>query len=138
MRILKNIAILSFLLILGSCQTAKNKMIDKPMNFEVVQINQNAIEDSLEVSLNFLPEENRISGISGCNNYTGTYSTEKTKLEIGKVASTRKMCAQGMKVEQNLLSNFEKITHYKFDGKTLELKNDAEETLVKASLIKQE
>ncbi|WP_121666863.1 META domain-containing protein [Mesonia aquimarina] len=137
MKIIKNVVILSFLLILGACQTTKNKMIDKQMNFEVVQIDQQKVE-SLEVSINFSPEENRISGVGGCNSYTGTYSTENTKLEISKVVSTRKMCAQGMKIEQNLLSSFDKITHYKFDGKTLELKNDAQKTLVKASLTKQE
>ena len=137
MKLFRKITILSLLVIFGACQSEKSKIIDSKMNFEVLQVNQQQVGDSLKVTLNFSPKENRISGIV-CNSYSGELTIEKTKVQINKVVSTRKMCANGMKIEHNLLTNFEEVSHYMFDGNTLELKNDANKTLVKARVKKHE
>ncbi len=61
-----------------------------------------------------------LSGFAGCNNFFGTYELDGTVLTIGPLASTKKMCAQGMDEERDFLQALQnarriKATHLKLN-----------------------
>lgn len=79
----------------------------------VEDINQHGIIDNAHVTL-ILSEDGRISGKSGCNNYSGRYILTGNKLTvIPPMISTRMMCAPAlMQLESEyiaVLSEAEKV-----------------------------
>lgn len=81
--------------------------------------------DGRPLSLLFAPEKNRISGYSGCNNFTAGFAYQKDKLHIGQLASTMKMCAQAMAQEQKFLQLLAKVVSYEIEGERLTLYDGA-------------
>jgi len=68
-------------------------------------------------------DESRISGKSGCNNFTGSYSSEGDKFEVVEpLAVTRKMCPE-MTGEDLFLGSLPEIDSYALtdSGNTLSL-----------------
>ncbi|MGJ8564470.1 MAG: META domain-containing protein [Alphaproteobacteria bacterium] len=45
-----------------------------------------------------------MSGHGGCNNFFGTYDLNGTKLTVGPLASTKKMCRDSMEAESAFIS----------------------------------
>ena len=73
--------------------------------------------------ITFNLEEGRVSGMSGCNNFTGSFSTEGNKLSFGdNMALTRKMCPD-MTGEDAFISTLQKVDSYSVSegGETLNL-----------------
>jgi heat shock protein HslJ len=59
----------------------------------------------------------KVSGSSGCNTFTGSFTTEKDKLSFGNIASTRMSCPD-MNIETSFLSSLAKSrTFSMYDGK---------------------
>lgn len=77
-------------------------------------------------------DSGRISGSSGCNNYTGTYKVSGKTITIGPLASTRKMCedAEVMAQEQLFLKALPAGTAIELRGDDLRLRNDKGATQV--------
>lgn len=78
-------------------------------------------------------QADQVSGISGCNNYSGPYQSTGNDIEIGPLASTRQLCAQPegiMEQEAAYLSALESVARYEINGDTLELMDDRREQLV--------
>jgi heat shock protein HslJ len=68
----------------------------------------------------------RLSGNAGCNNYSGKVETEGEMLKVGSIAHTRKMGIEPegiMDQEANYLQALERVSKYRIDGKTLELRS---------------
>jgi heat shock protein HslJ len=68
--------------------------------------------------------DGRLSGSSGCNTYTATYSADRGELEIGQPAGTRKACAEPegvMAQEAAYLAALPSAARYRIDGGLLEL-----------------
>lgn len=73
-----------------------------------------------------------ISGNAGCNNYTGKFEAKEEVLKIGTVAQTRKMGPEGiMEQEANYLRALERVSTYRIDEGTLELRNERDSLQVK-------
>ena len=70
--------------------------------------------------------DGQLSGTAGCNNYTGTYTSDgKRSIEIGTIAATLMMCVepQGvMEQEQQYLAALSTVATYRIDGDKLELR----------------
>ena len=65
----------------------------------------------------------KVSGNSGCNTYTGTYTTTGSDLAISGVASTQMACGPiPTAVETAFNAALSKVTTYSIAGDTLELK----------------
>ncbi|MEN8211587.1 MAG: META domain-containing protein [Thermodesulfobacteriota bacterium] len=62
-----------------------------------------------------------LRGFSGCNNFSGQYELQQTKLRFNKIVSTRKMCFERMKQEQHFLDALINTVGYKIDGENLTL-----------------
>ncbi|WP_417444838.1 copper resistance protein NlpE N-terminal domain-containing protein [Joostella sp.] len=65
-----------------------------------------------EAFIMFSSEENRVSGNSGCNNFSGTYTLkEGNRFSTSEMASTRKACID-MKIESQFLGILAKADTY--------------------------
>ncbi|HEX9252210.1 MAG TPA: META domain-containing protein [Ignavibacteriaceae bacterium] len=69
-------------------------------------------------SLNF-SENGKLFGSTGCNNFTGSYKLDGTKLSIDPGAMTKMFCPGD--TEQDFLKAISRITNYKLEGNTLNL-----------------
>lgn len=64
-------------------------------------------------TLTFDAKEGRVYGKSGCNNFTGGYTSTGTKLEIGPLASTMMMCGDAeMAAERAFLTKLQAATKF--------------------------
>ncbi len=73
-------------------------------------------------SLNF-SDNGKLFGSSGCNNFTGSYKLEGTKLSLDPGAMTKMMCPDN--TEQDFLNAINQVTNIKQNGNTLDLLNGA-------------
>jgi heat shock protein HslJ len=72
-----------------------------------------------------------ISGSSGCNTYSGTYSVDGTSLSIGPLATTRLACDEPvMEQEQAYLEALQAATQFELTTERLTLRNDEDATQV--------
>jgi heat shock protein HslJ len=64
-----------------------------------------------------------VSGIAGCNNYSGEYSVENNNLTFGPTASTKKICVEPgiMELETAYLTALTQVKTFKQTGMTLEM-----------------
>ena len=72
--------------------------------------------------------DGKITGSSGCNNYTAGYTLDGKRISIGPAAGTRKMCAkpEGVMEQESLyLTALPTAASYRIEGDLLELRTDA-------------
>ncbi len=70
-------------------------------------------------------DDGTISGSSGCNTFSGTYSVDGTTLSIGPLSTTRLACAEPvMEQEQAYLDALQASTQYELASDRLTLRND--------------
>lgn len=142
---MKTITIILFSLILNSCGTAKDAttslntdMKSQPLNghFIVSTLNSHNKADK-NLSLNFDAEAKRVSGYSGCNQFSGTYTiTTNNSISFGPIVSTKKFC-QDNDTEATFLQNLQNTTHYSLeDNKVTLLENKKELITAKADVDK--
>jgi heat shock protein HslJ len=77
----------------------------------------------------------RVSGLAGCNNDVGTFSTTQSGISIGPIAATRRFCAAppgAMEQEADYLAALARAATYELEGDALEL--SAADTSVAVSL----
>lgn len=72
-----------------------------------------------------------VSGFSGCNRYTGGFTSEGssshgTPLRFGPLASTRRACADGDQLEQAYLKALGDVDSYRIEGERLLLLSGSE------------
>ncbi|OBU18563.1 hypothetical protein AYY19_01450 [Photobacterium aquimaris] len=73
---------------------------------------------------------NTVSGFSGCNNFHGALTAQTpTTLTIGQAAATRKMCMEGMELEQAFLAALPEITSYSINNDILSVKDNNANTI---------
>jgi len=135
---MKTITMLLFAVILNACG-ATNKtttnLVDSN-NSEAQQTLNGTFKvlnmDSEDLTITFDNQTKRVSGFSGCNNFSGNYTINENSLVFSGLATTRKMC-----MEQNNLAEQKMITALN-ETTTFEIKDDkitfkkAEETLLSA------
>jgi len=73
-----------------------------------------------------------VSGVSACNNYTGSYTTtDPDGLTFGPLASTKKLCEDSLnQIEQEYLAALANVTTYQLEGSTLTLRDASGATQV--------
>jgi len=69
-------------------------------------------------------QEGILSGMTGCNNYTTSYTVEDGRMEIKMPATTMRECTIGMEQEAAYLQALPKAESYQIDGTTLEISYD--------------
>jgi len=67
----------------------------------------------------------RVSGYSGCNDMTGSYTLKGAQLTFGQVGGTMMACMDGMELEQKFHLMFPRVAAWRIDGETLQLLDGA-------------
>lgn len=62
-----------------------------------------------------------VRGFAGCNTFRGTFTVDGSALQLGPLATTRKMCFEGMELEHALLPALAEVTGFTIDGDRLSL-----------------
>ena len=78
-------------------------------------------------------QANQVSGLSGCNNYSGSYQASGNSLEFGQIATTLKLCVEPlgiMEQEADFLQALQSVAEYKVTGRTLEMSDDGGDVLL--------
>lgn len=78
----------------------------------------------VELSMN--PADGTAAGFSGCNRFTGSFSSDGrsangTQINFGPLATTMRACAQGEELERAFLGMLDGVDAYRITGATLEL-----------------
>jgi len=110
----------------GDSSSSKTEnLVDK--KWKLLELNGVAIstmnpQQTIEAFITFQANENRVSGNSGCNNFTGTYKLDSgNQLHFSGMASTRKMCID-MTVENQMNKIFQEVDSYTLQNGALSLK----------------
>jgi hypothetical protein len=73
----------------------------------------------------------RGSGSAGCNDWTGAVVLHDDKIEVGRIASTRKFCGeQRMEAEQAFLAALQSARRWRWDDGRLVLEGDGARLLL--------
>jgi heat shock protein HslJ len=78
-----------------------------------------------EITAEFV--DGTVSGLSGCNNYSGSYELDGDKISVGPLAVTEKFCAEPegiMEQETEYLAALQAATTYRIDGERMEMRDD--------------
>jgi len=76
-----------------------------------------------DVFIQFKKSDSSYYGNTGCNNFSGKYTLDGTKLGLGPAAMTRMMCPpENMKVEDQVTKAFQVVDQYLITGDHLQLR----------------
>ena len=92
--------------------------------------------EKVQVSLEYDPEEGRISGSAGCNRYFGeaTVDGDALTFSTGPLGMTRMACSEEIMVQEaEFIETLGQVTRFAIEEETLYLFTDGEEVLVFAS-----
>ena len=65
-------------------------------------------------------EENRVSGFSGCNSLSGSYTLNGDSIGFSPMASTMMACADGADVERAFFAALERVRTWRLLGRNLD------------------
>lgn len=69
-------------------------------------------------------EDGRLAGSDGCNALAGSYETDDSTIIFAPMATTLKVCPEGMKQAEEFRDTLDKIIDYRIIGNHLELRDD--------------
>ena len=107
-------------------------------SWEVVAVNnqsggvQSVAIDS-EPTLTFDEESSGVTGSTGCNDFSGNYSTDGDSIEFGDLAITQMFCEETADQEVWMMAALADATTYTVDSQTLELFDESGSRLLTAS-----
>lgn len=121
----KAILFLLFIMILvNSCSTSNLVSHLVGTNWDVTSIlGESLVSEDIAKGLPSLSfsDNGKLFGSTGCNNFTGDFKLDGTKLSLNPGAITKMMCPG--KTEQNFLNAIKQVTNVKMSGDNLELLN---------------
>lgn len=95
------------------------------------EIQAEAIDEATAIYIRFAGE-GKVSGLSGCNRFFGSYKSEAASLTFSPLATTRKACPEPlMKLETRFLSTLEATRTFERDKTRLVLRNEAGEPMMR-------
>jgi heat shock protein HslJ len=69
-----------------------------------------------DIVFNFNPMASKLSGNTGCNDFSAHYNQQGNNLEFSTPMNTRKYCKGKMEVERQIMSSFEKVSKLDHNG----------------------
>lgn len=111
--------IISFIFFTSCANTVESSNME-PLegDYRVIGINGNKFS-SEEIFFNFNTIGNRISGNTGCNQFSANFNQEGNEVEFSIPMNTRKFCEGKMETEKQILSHIEKASRFEFSGKEI-------------------
>jgi heat shock protein HslJ len=126
---LTSLAVLLLLQLIG------HAIADSPLRgtyWRLVRLHETPVQapdKQREPHLIFANHELRISGSGGCNRLTGSFEIEGDELKLGRIATTRMACPEGMEQEHRFFQSLDQVERYRISGSHLEML-DAQDALV--------
>lgn len=98
------------LLAIVTITTSCKDLEDVNGNYDVIMVGENDYS-SHDITLNIeMGEENRISGKSACNTYSGSFENpEENKVEIGPLMGTKMYCQDTNKIERDYMNHLSMV-----------------------------
>lgn len=128
---------LIFPAIFFSCANTVETVAEEPLfgDYRIVEIQGNEnLSDNIIV--NFNPMGDRLSGNTGCNDFSAHYNQQGNNLEFSTPMNTRKYCKGKMDIEKQILSSLEKASRINRNGDHIVVYSTSDEpimTLIKIS-----
>ena len=99
-------------------------------DWTLASMSGNAPAAGSTITLKF--EQDRASGSAGCNQYSGTYTTSGSTIELGPMAATKRACLeQALNVQESAYLNaLSKVAKYGVSGDRLMLRDAGGTTLL--------
>jgi len=85
---------------------------------------------SLNLTLNFVEGSNKVSGFSGCNHFSGTYTIKKDSIVFGKLISTKMYCEKTQNIEELVFNCLSQINSISLNKNVLIFKNEEGNSLI--------
>ncbi len=112
-----------------SCSSSENTESVSSVKLEDIRwklktLNGNKIftpESGKDIFIRFSSADKRVNGFAGCNNFFGTYKSDKNDIAIGPVASTEMYCEAMMKTEMEFFKSLSAAKKFKIKGNYLQL-----------------
>ena len=115
--------------IVACCPCRFSRKNAKPLvgiEWHLVQLRGNDVSFPAEMFNVIFADNGSLAGIGACNRFTAPYSvTEKRGIDIGTIASTRRLCPN-IESEQTMFRELDEATFYEIDGPMLLLLNNGE------------
>ena len=106
---------------------AESSKPDVPLTntyWKLVQLNGAAVEPGEGKELHMiLRGADQVGGYAGCNQFRGSVTVTDDAVSFGPIASTRRMCADGMQQEDAFLQALENAQRYAISGESLAIEN---------------
>ncbi|WP_333827808.1 META domain-containing protein [Pararhodobacter sp.] len=98
---------------LAACATLQPELV--PSNWQFTALNGRTLSADDRVTMEFA--EGRVSGVSGCNRYTGPVALgEENAIAFGLLATTRMAClGEAAEIEAAFLHQMSRIDSYRFE-----------------------
>lgn len=104
-------------------------------DFDVVKLGDSTVPEA-DVHLKINLDDSRISGNTGCNNFSAELNHTDDSLSIGPAKVTKMFCQGKMKTEKEFLEKLKETKTYTYNGEDLNLKSDGVETIITAKKAK--
>lgn len=97
--------------------------------WKAVTLNAKAVSVNIKEPFIQFDKDNRVNGFLGCNNFSGSYSTQNQSISFNQLASTKKMCSESMDQETAMSDVLNKAKQWEITGESLQLKDTNANTL---------
>lgn len=99
---------------LSACASPSNPELARGQNYQVEWIGERPLIDRSMLTLSLIDQQ-RASGLAGCNNWTADYQLNGDSFTLSNIATTRKLCAPAlMEQEQRFLTALSQVQHWTF------------------------
>lgn len=133
---LRIVCMILFSMLAVGCKTAPVDMAQQASSFSspvvslkdsswnVLSVASRGLMDLPKLTLSF--KEAEVSGFSGCNQFRGRYTVVDSRLEVGELLTTRKLCSKVIMFQEYLLLNELKKTLFlsRTDNRVILLTNN--------------
>ena len=123
----KSILSLVTIVLMTACNSKESKSADRSLlqsDWQLEKINGESLEESMTIpTLRINLSEMRLSGNSGCNNYTGAITELDNKIiKIGDMASTLKLCPEA-NYEDQYMNLLKQVKTFEVNDSSLSFKD---------------
>jgi heat shock protein HslJ len=123
-------------LFLFSCANTVETVVDESLNgnYKISEIRgKQTISENFIITFN--PVGDKVSGNTGCNNFSAHFDQQGRKLEFSTPMNTRKYCEGKMELERQILSSLERATRLERTGQEITIYSESNEALITLTKI---
>ena len=112
----------------NTVETATEEMLDGDYRITGIAGDQSLPKN---IIFRFNSLGNRVSGNTGCNNFSAHYSQQGNNLEFSTPMNTRKFCEGKMEIENQILSSLERASRLIRTGKEIIILSKSDEPIMR-------